>query len=195
MDTTHRQTSPEETRERILAAAREVYVRNNGRHGTTTREIAQLAGVNEVTLFRHFGSKERLLAEMVGRCTVKDELGSVIHDTGDLRADLIRIGLALARAMERVEDIIRVHLTETTVGGADVFEGPRRGHQAIVDFMQRQADLGRIAGDPRRLTRTFSGMIFAHVMGKRFWEDDGPITESDVARYTDIFLKGTQIHG
>jgi AcrR family transcriptional regulator len=49
-------------RERILEAAREVFALH-GSVGATTRRIAEAAGVNEVTLFRHFGSKEALLEE------------------------------------------------------------------------------------------------------------------------------------
>lgn len=49
-------------RERILEAAREVFAQH-GSAGATTRRIAEAAGVNEVTLFRHFGSKEALLDE------------------------------------------------------------------------------------------------------------------------------------
>ena len=46
----------QETRERIFSAAREIFALK-GPHGTTTREIADRAGVNEATLFRHFGNK------------------------------------------------------------------------------------------------------------------------------------------
>jgi AcrR family transcriptional regulator len=38
---------------------------DHGWRGTTTRRIAEEAGVNEVTLFRHFGSKEALLGEAI----------------------------------------------------------------------------------------------------------------------------------
>ena len=55
-----RSASPEETRERILTATREIIGRK-GKRGATTREIADVAGVNEATLFRHFGTKEALL--------------------------------------------------------------------------------------------------------------------------------------
>lgn len=51
-----------DTRQRILNAALEVYGQR-GFRGATTRRIAALAGVNEVTVFRHFGSKQTLLAE------------------------------------------------------------------------------------------------------------------------------------
>ncbi|HMD02881.1 MAG TPA: helix-turn-helix domain-containing protein, partial [Candidatus Baltobacteraceae bacterium] len=47
------------TRLRILAATRDLYARNGSR-GTTTREVAERAGVNEATLFRHFGTKGQL---------------------------------------------------------------------------------------------------------------------------------------
>lgn len=39
----------------------------HGWRGTTTRRIAEAAGVNEVTLFRHFGSKEVLLRTAIER--------------------------------------------------------------------------------------------------------------------------------
>ena len=45
---------------RLLRAARDVLARD-GVSGLTTRAIAAEAGVNEVTLFRHFGSKSALL--------------------------------------------------------------------------------------------------------------------------------------
>ena len=48
------------SRERILEAAARVYARH-GFRGATTRRIAIEAGVNEVTLFRTFGSKSVLL--------------------------------------------------------------------------------------------------------------------------------------
>jgi AcrR family transcriptional regulator len=48
------------TKRRILAAAELVFSRD-GFQGATTRRIAREAGVNEVTLFRHFNTREQLL--------------------------------------------------------------------------------------------------------------------------------------
>ncbi len=53
-------------RDRLLDAAAEVFARD-GLVGATTREIARSAGVNEVTLFRLFNSKENLLAVVLER--------------------------------------------------------------------------------------------------------------------------------
>jgi AcrR family transcriptional regulator len=52
------------TRQRILEAAERVFSRD-GFQGATTREIAREAGVNEVTLFRHFRSRDELLRETI----------------------------------------------------------------------------------------------------------------------------------
>ena len=52
-----------ETGEAILAAAADLFA-ERGYRGTTTRAIAQRAGVNEVTLFRRFGSKKGLLVAL-----------------------------------------------------------------------------------------------------------------------------------
>jgi AcrR family transcriptional regulator len=52
-----------EIRDRILEAAGRVYALH-GYRGATTRLIATEAGVNEVTLFRTFGSKDALFEEL-----------------------------------------------------------------------------------------------------------------------------------
>ena len=62
------------TRKRILAAARDVFSRD-GFQGATTREIAREAGVNEVTVFRHFHTREELLhATLKQSCASLDAL-------------------------------------------------------------------------------------------------------------------------
>ncbi len=60
-------------RQRIILAAARVYAQH-GRRGSTTRRISEEAGVNEVTLFRQFGSKDALLDLMMHECArVKQE--------------------------------------------------------------------------------------------------------------------------
>ena len=52
-------------RQLLLTAAARVFARD-GLEGATTRAISREAGVNEVTLFRNFGTKEHLLEAVVG---------------------------------------------------------------------------------------------------------------------------------
>lgn len=52
-------------RQLLLNAAARVFARD-GLDGATTRAISREAGVNEVTLFRQFGTKEHLIEAVVG---------------------------------------------------------------------------------------------------------------------------------
>ncbi|MCV7177922.1 TetR/AcrR family transcriptional regulator [Mycolicibacterium sphagni] len=54
--------APGEARRLLLDAARDLFARRDYR-ATTTREIAEAAGVTEYLLFRHFGSKAGLFRE------------------------------------------------------------------------------------------------------------------------------------
>ena len=60
-------------RTRLLEAATKVYA-ELGYRGATTRRIAAEAGCNELTLFRHFGSKEALIHEAVACCGPESKL-------------------------------------------------------------------------------------------------------------------------
>jgi len=63
----------EDTRERILYAAREVFSKK-GYAGSTTKEISSVAEVAEVTLFRHFETKNNLFCETISKFIVKPML-------------------------------------------------------------------------------------------------------------------------
>ena len=56
----------QETQERILKAAQKLFARR-GYGGTTTRDLAEAAGVAEGTLFRHFDNKKAILIEVATR--------------------------------------------------------------------------------------------------------------------------------
>jgi AcrR family transcriptional regulator len=51
------------TREKILKAAQRLFA-CNGYDGTTTKELAEKAGIAEGTLFRHFANKKAILVEV-----------------------------------------------------------------------------------------------------------------------------------
>lgn len=81
------------TRQRLLDAAARVFARD-GLTGATTRAIAQEAGVNEVTLFRHFQTKDRLLAAVVGENfgnKAATATSAPTPSSGNLRADLFEL--------------------------------------------------------------------------------------------------------
>jgi len=77
-----------EVRDKILKAATELYA-ETGFRGTTTRQIAQLAGVNEITVFRHFGSKTVLLHEAIRCACATSDPPSLPERPENPRAELL----------------------------------------------------------------------------------------------------------
>jgi AcrR family transcriptional regulator len=59
--------SAEERREALIRTARRVFA-EKGFHGTTTRELAEEAGVSEALLFKHFPTKEALYSALHQPC-------------------------------------------------------------------------------------------------------------------------------
>jgi AcrR family transcriptional regulator len=58
-----RQKTELNTHDKILQAAQKLFARN-GYDGTTTKELAEKAGIAEGTLFRHFTNKKAILVEV-----------------------------------------------------------------------------------------------------------------------------------
>lgn len=188
--------SREDTRSRILAATRQLVARK-GRRGTTTREIAELAGVNEATLFRHFGNKDAIIDACVQRFCATIELQELLASLdGDLEGDLRRIGLALAERMEAIRDLIVMSLVEEeqdTPVGAAAWRAPAAIKQVVADYMARRVAAGDLVGDPPMLARFFMGMIFAYVVGrKKFADERWAGAAQMVAFQVDIFLNGVR---
>lgn len=97
-------------RERLTDAALQAY----GEHGraATTRQIADLAGVNEVTLFRHFGSKDALITEALRTCVARARAIALPDRPRDPRREVRRFCLAHLRAMWAVRGVIRQTLSD-----------------------------------------------------------------------------------
>jgi AcrR family transcriptional regulator len=159
-------SSAQSTRERLLEAAGRVFARD-GLDGATTREIAREAGVNEVTLFRHFGSKDRLLRAVVERNFGTAATPPPAFTPGNtLRADLQAHAQVYEQRLEENMPLIRAML-----GGIhrhaqqehqvyDAVFGPLR--LALVTRLETARNAGELrrGADPVLLCDLFTAMIF-----------------------------------
>src|SRR6516162_2638992 len=109
-------SSPELTRERILDAAARTFSLE-GIQGATTRQIAREAGVNEVTLFRHFKSKEQLLEAVLKRGLATEIALMNEHSSWkeDLRGSLEKYARHYYSHLEKKQGFARAFIAEGQV--------------------------------------------------------------------------------
>lgn len=98
------------TRQRLINAAVSLFAAQ-GVTETTTRQIAELAQVNEVTLFRHFGNKHGLLLAVISDSAVFKELGESLrtqaNQTGSAYQSLKDYASDRLEALEQVPEFVR----------------------------------------------------------------------------------------
>ena len=193
-----RATGADETRQRILLAAAQVFA-EKGYARATTRALAAAAGVNEVTLFRHFGNKQNLFAAIIGEFAAP-ALTAVIEAklTGDYRQDLLTMGkLVMALMLERRE-AMRMMLCE-----AEHFpevrqvlaQNPRQLRLALSAYLKQQMERGLVRElHAEAAAQAFWGMFFAYSFST--WLLDEEVqpelpTEQIVEQFVDIFVLGT----
>jgi len=187
--------SSEETRKRIFSATRQLLAKK-GRKGTTTREIAELAGVNEATLFRHFGSKDALIeACMIHFCPADNLRELLPRLSGSAEEDLRAIAHFMTERMESLRDLILATFTEedqwSTAGDA-AWRAPAMIKQVLTDYMASQVQRGELEGDPVLMARLFMGMIFAYVVGRKRMGYPGYTVDRIIDFNVNAFLNGVR---
>ena len=180
-------------RQKLLEAAGRVYA-EGGFRGATTRRIAEEAGVNEVTLFRLFGSKAQLIAEAMQCMDPIGEL-SLPRNPSDPQRELAEWCDGQLRGMRRSRSLIRQTL-------ADLEEHPEMAppicasqsthFQRLVDYATRVASPVTDA-DRENLTVACSMLfaaLFSDAMGRDVVPAAYPSPEEDAAdRYVRVFLR------
>jgi AcrR family transcriptional regulator len=115
------------SRERLIQAAQILFLSQGVSH-TTTRQIAQLAEVNEVTLFRNFGNKYGLLLAVIKATPTFRELGESLMQHTPSREDPHQTLKAYAsdclQALEQAPAFVR-----SLIGEADQY--PAENRQAL----------------------------------------------------------------
>jgi AcrR family transcriptional regulator len=146
--------SGQQRRAAIIATARQVFV-EKGFHRTTTRELAEVAGVSEALLFKHFPSKEALYRAIQLSCF--NEEGAKIAERLELlepsTSSLVFLiqGLVSHVLGGRGDDgqrsflrlVLRSLMDEGEFARLAIQGGPRRWVQKVEESL----DAARAAGD------------------------------------------------
>jgi len=194
----------EERRLQILEVAVTLFSQK-GFRGTTTKEIAQAAGVSEAMVFRHFATKQELYSAILdhkacasGRFDPAAMAADPIARQDD-RAVFESLALGAMNHHEKDPQFQRLLLYSALEKHelAQMFFDQIVRH--VYDFLgsyirERQRDGAFIEIDPAIVVRCFIGMVMHHSLNNNLWDPDRRllnISNEGAAKYfTDLLLKG-----
>lgn len=188
------------TREKILEVGLSLFSKK-GYIGTTTKDIAQCAGVAELTIFRHFSSKEKLFAEVINKYSFLPTLKDLLQDIKDkdyrealsLIAENFLIRLSERRELIRIMHS-EIHLYPSKV--KDIY------HNVIDEMLRtlasyfRELQVKKYLRDfnPEIAAKAFLGMFFSYFNAQQFLLRKKRASDNHnliINEFVDIFIKGT----
>jgi outer membrane protein TolC len=183
----------EPTRQQIIDAAAKVYA-ELGFRGATTRKIAEVAGVNEVTLFRTFGSKANLIDEVIRSCHRDPGASSLPVDPAEPEAELTRWVDETHRFMLDRRGLIRsavAELHEHPEHSTEVADHPTvsfRELRAYVDRLHTSGAIPDVANANAACTMLL-GTLFSDALHRDVMPSMFPPASDAPRTYVRLFLR------
>jgi AcrR family transcriptional regulator len=195
-------SDPSDTRARILDAALQL-IFEMGYDGTTTRAIAQRAGVNEVTLFRQFGNKRGILIAVIERETdITSELEEIrLEPSDDMKADLAFAGGRMIEEMTEKAKLVKIIMMEATKDPEiweHVSSAPFQVLGRIGQYFNEAKGMGLMRDiDPELTAVAFFSFFFRSMVAHAFLGSDVFIDmdQATVGEFVDIFVNGIAAKG
>jgi AcrR family transcriptional regulator len=184
-----------EIRDRILEAAKRVYAKH-GFRGATTRLIAIEADVNEVTIFRTFGSKAALFDSLMQSHVAQSPLPVLPDEPVNPESEIIRWCTAVLSHLREHGSILRKsigELEERPEAATSMCEGPNCAGMLLTDYVLRLQSDG--LADPDADIQTAVSMLMSSLFGDALMRDIIPnafpnARDDAPARYVGVFLRG-----
>lgn len=188
------------TREKILAAALKLFS-SKGYLGATTKEMAKSAGIAEVTLFRHFASKEQLFEEVLNTYSFLPTIKSLIPEIEKLPYEeaLAVIAFSFLETLKSRIEMIRIMQSEMSRYPEKIhkiynsfIDGIIRTLALYFKSLQKTGVLKEF--DAEYAARAFMGMFYSFfsaqeiLLGKKYRKADLALV---IKEYVNIFAGGT----
>lgn len=183
-----------DTRSTILNAAVQVFAQH-GFRGSTTRRIADAAAVNEVTIFRYFGSKEALLQEAIRGSDSNAVANPLPEDPKNPSEELTAWCTAVVSHLHSRSSVIRKcmgEMEERPELSGNATEAPLRATNQLCTYFRRLRDNGftQEEFDPHVASAMLIGALFHDAMGRDMMPDAYPKPASKApGKYANMILR------
>ncbi len=182
----------DDTKERILSAALDVFS-VKGYAASRTREIAVAAGMNEVTLFRTFGSKRNLYIAVFRRYAITATEETILSGlVGDPHADLLTIARSIASLFVRNVKIVHMSIKDMDSFpeiNAELKRQPDAMIALVASFFRQASGGSGWHDDPERLARVFVTSLMGTVLHLKRFKTEREVYDF-VAEFAEILWRG-----
>jgi len=187
-------------RQEILAAAMELFAKK-GFRGTTTRDLATEADVNEAIIFRHFNNKEELYSAILEHKAGEDrdarieEIERLARDRDDEKF-FSTLGNAFLEKHERDTTFMRLLLFSALEGHqlSDMFVASMTARNPIANYIEKRIRDGAFRDmNPQLAARGFFGMFASFILWQEifgFKKTQPHDRQEVVSTFVSIFLNG-----
>ncbi|MFN0087859.1 MAG: TetR/AcrR family transcriptional regulator [Blastocatellia bacterium] len=199
----------EDRRQQILDVSVRLFS-ERGFQGTTTKEIALAAGVNEAIIYRHFATKSELYAAIIDQKASSSDMKSFeasmteAMDRGDDRKVFESFAYYVLEFHANDGTAMRI-LMYSALEGHEMAEIIFRNHisksyRYLAEYVRKRMGEGVFRRvDAMTVVRGFVGMVMHHALINRFFHSDGKemlnISNRQAAeRFTDLFLGSLMNH-
>jgi AcrR family transcriptional regulator len=188
------------TKKQLLDATLKL-ISEKGYQGATTREIAQEAGVTELTLFRHFGTKERLFEALLRSHTFLPKLKELLPELDGLsyRDSLRLIATRFLLSLKDRKSMVMIMYSEVTTYPEKMknlynkfIEDLRQTLASYFKGLQKKGIFRNVS--PEMAAQLFLGMLFSYFRTEEIMREGGMKKQSmdkSIAEFVDIFMFGT----
>lgn len=188
------------TREKILETALKLFS-EKGYLGATTKEIAKKAGIAEVTLFRHFPSKELLFEEVINTDSFLPALKGLMPEIENMPYEdaLVRIAARFLEILHLRKDFIKIMQSELRRYPEKIHEIYHAFideiYRTLASYFNDMQGKGILTNfNTESGARAFLGMFFSYfnaqeLMMRKKYRDMN--TDETIKEYVKIFSRGT----
>ena len=179
-------------------------ISEKGYIGATTREIAREAGVTELTLFRHFGTKEKLFEQLLNTYTFLPRLKELIPELDDLNPqDALRlIATRFLLSLKERKSMVKIMYSEVTSYPDKVknlynkfIDDLRATLATYFKGLRKKGLLRRVS--PEMAAQLFLGILFSYFRSEEIIREGGmkkQKMQKNINEFVDVFMFGTMKH-
>lgn len=180
--------------EKVYRAAMQAVI-ERGYAGATTKQIAEAAGISEVTLFRKYESKVKLVKQAIIATAVRMDFTTASDHTGDVAADLQRV-------VQAYQDLSVQHgqFTTTLMGEiarhpelSNLLDAPLQLMEGVATLLARYQAEGVL--QPELPLQAVAALLGPLMITNMIRQANATISlpPVDAARHVELFLNGRRV--